>query len=188
MSDMKMGKPFDLSTSSSFDRPFEEPSDSPLNSSRFAADKEMPNAIIGPKIRFKGELAGEEDLTIQGYVEGTIDLKHHRLTIGKEGSLKADVFAKTIIVEGRVEGDLHGDERVAIRKTSDVRGNIVAERVCLEDGAKFRGSIDMDVDAKRPNATQKAVKQTEHSETNVAASTPLSDTEHARKIAQQKKS
>ncbi len=107
---------------------------------------QSPSAVIGPKIRFKGELVGEEDLLIQGKVEGTIDLKGHNLTVGPQGVLQANVSAKTITVEGRVEGDLHGEERIAIRSSSQVQGNIKAERVVLEDGAKFRGSIDMEMD------------------------------------------
>jgi cytoskeletal protein CcmA (bactofilin family) len=103
-------------------------------------------AIIGSKIRFKGELVGEEDLVIQGSVDGTIDLKGNNLTVGKNANLAANVSAKTIVVEGRVEGDIFGQEKVTIKDSSNVRGNIVAARVSLEDGAKFKGSIDMDVD------------------------------------------
>lgn len=106
----------------------------------------LPSAVIGPKIRFKGELVGEEDLLIEGQVEGTIDLKGHQLTIGEQGTLQANVKAKTITVEGKVKGDLFGEERIAIRSSSQVQGNIKADRVILEDGAKFRGSIDMDMD------------------------------------------
>ncbi len=114
------------------------------------ASESMPaaKAVIGPKIRFKGELVGEEDLLVQGKVEGTIDLKGHNLTIGEQGILHANATAKTITIEGKVEGDLHGEERIAIKASSNVQGNIKAERVVLEDGAKFRGSIDMDMDSK----------------------------------------
>ncbi len=111
-----------------------------------AEQQQTPTAVIGPKIRFKGELVGEEDLLVQGKVEGTIDLKGHNLTVGEQGVLQANVSAKTITVQGRVEGDLHGEERIAIRASSHVQGNIKAERVILEDGAKFRGSIDMEMD------------------------------------------
>lgn len=111
-----------------------------------AIEPKSPRAVIGPKIRFKGELVGEEDLLVQGKVEGTIDLKGHHLTIGEQGVLQANVTAKTITIEGKVEGDLHGEERIAIKSSSNVQGNIKAERVVLEDGAKFRGSIDMDMD------------------------------------------
>ena len=103
-----------------------------------------PGAVIGPKITFKGELSGEEDLLVQGTVEGTIDLKGYQLTIGEQGTVKANLMAKTIIIEGTVEGDLIGQERIEIKASSNVKGNLIADRVTLEDGAKFRGSIDMD--------------------------------------------
>lgn len=105
-----------------------------------------PTAVIGPKIRFKGELVGEEDLVIQGQVDGTVDLKGHNLTVGEHGVIKANVMAKTITIKGTVEGDVFGEERIAIMSSSNVKGNLTAGRVVLEDGAKFRGSIDMDME------------------------------------------
>ncbi len=108
--------------------------------------KTAPTAVIGPKIMFKGELTGEEDLLIQGRVEGSIDLKGNHLTIGSQGVIKANVAARTITVEGSVEGDIVAAEHIAIKSASRVKGNLKAERVTLEDGAKFRGSIDMDMD------------------------------------------
>lgn len=109
--------------------------------------KTSPTAVIGPKIMIKGELTGEEDLLIQGRVEGSIDLKGNHLTIGSQGVIKANVAAKTITVEGSVEGDIVAAEHIAIKSASQVKGNLKAERVTLEDGAKFRGSIDMDMDS-----------------------------------------
>ena len=118
-----------------------------------------PTAVIGPKIRFKGELVGEEDLLVQGTVEGTIDLKNFNLTVGEQGIIKANAKAKTIIIEGKVDGDLHGEERVVIKESSNVTGNIVADRVSLEDGAKFRGSIDMDSKPKAPSTPPNTKKE-----------------------------
>jgi len=106
----------------------------------------IPTAVIGPKIKFKGELTGEEDLLVLGIVEGNIDLKNFHLTVGSEGIIKANVAARSITVEGRVEGDIVATERIAIKSSSQVKGNMKAERVTLEDGARFRGSIDMDVE------------------------------------------
>lgn len=103
-----------------------------------------PTAVIGPKITFKGELSGEEDLLVEGKVEGTIELKNNQLTIGKQGVVKANVVAKSITIEGTIEGDLVAADRIAIKASSNVQGNVTADRVTLEDGAKFRGSIDMD--------------------------------------------
>lgn len=109
-------------------------------------EAKAPIAVIGPKIRFKGELEGEEDLLIQGSIDGTISLSGQNLIIGEQGQLRANARAKTINVEGRVKGDLEGEERISIRASSQVQGNIKAERVVLEDGAKFRGSIEMNID------------------------------------------
>ena len=109
----------------------------------------IPSAVIGPKIIVKGELVGEEDLLIQGQVDGTINLKGNHLTIGKQGVVKANVVAQTITIEGTVEGDVVGGDRIEILASSNVQGNLVAERVTLEDGAKFKGSIDMDGDTKK---------------------------------------
>lgn len=101
-------------------------------------------AVIGRSIHINGDLRGEEDLRIEGDVNGTIQLKNNSLTIGSEGRIHADIYAKSIIVDGLVEGDLYGAERVGIRKNAQVRGNITAPRVSLEEGAKFKGSIEMD--------------------------------------------
>jgi cytoskeletal protein CcmA (bactofilin family) len=111
----------------------------------FGRGRALPTAVIGPKIKFKGELTGEEDLLIQGQVEGSVDLKGNHLTIGSQGVIKANMTAKTITVEGRVEGDINATEHIAIKSGSQVQGNLKAERVTLEDGAKFRGAIDMDM-------------------------------------------
>ncbi len=102
-------------------------------------------AVIGPSIVIKGEISGQEDVLVHGRVEGTVKLVQNNLTVGSGGFAKADVHAMVITVEGEVEGDLTGDERVIIRSSGTIRGNILAPRVSLEDGAKFKGSIDMDV-------------------------------------------
>ena len=113
--------------------------------------------MIGTSIVIKGDVTGEEDLLVQGRVEGTIALKQNNLTIGKEGSIKANVRAKEIFIEGQVEGDLNGAERIAIQKSGTVRGNLVAPRVSLEDGAKFKGSIDMEPAADQSVAPVRAI-------------------------------
>jgi cytoskeletal protein CcmA (bactofilin family) len=102
------------------------------------------SATIGPSIAIKGDLIGEEDLIIQGKVEGKVDLKQNSVTIGKNGRVKADIYAKLINVEGEVEGSLFGLEQIILRSTGSVRGNICAPRVAIEDGARFKGGIDMD--------------------------------------------
>jgi cytoskeletal protein CcmA (bactofilin family) len=101
-------------------------------------------ATIGPSISIKGDLTGEEDLIIQGRVEGRVDLKQNSVTIGRNGRVKADIYGKLVNVEGEVEGNLFGLDQIVVRSTGSVRGNIVAPRVSIEDGARFKGSIDMD--------------------------------------------
>lgn len=100
--------------------------------------------MIGPSIRIKGEVTGEEDLLIQGRVEGTISLKDQELSVGESGRVTADISARVVKIEGEVTGDITGSEKVVIARSGNVRGNIVAPRVTLEDGAIFKGSIDMD--------------------------------------------
>ncbi|RLA49249.1 MAG: polymer-forming cytoskeletal protein [Gammaproteobacteria bacterium] len=101
-------------------------------------------AMIGPSIKIKGEVTGDEDLVIQGKVEGTIELSDHEVSVGQSGQVFADIKAKVIKIDGEVTGDIAGNEKVVISKSGNVRGNIVAPRVTLEDGAIFKGSIDMD--------------------------------------------
>ncbi len=101
-------------------------------------------ATIGPSIQISGDVTGNEDLRIDGRVEGTVSLSDNALTVGKEGQINAAVNARAIFVEGKVEGDLKGDVQVVVHGTGNVRGNIAAPRVTLEDGCKFKGSIDMD--------------------------------------------
>ena len=107
--------------------------------------RDEKSSVLGPTLKFKGELSADEDLLIKGRIEGTI--KHSSsLTIGEGGHVKANVAAEYIAVEGRVEGDLNGSKCVKIRKTAKIDGNIVSPSVSLVDGAKFNGKIDMDSD------------------------------------------
>ena len=114
-------------------------------------------AVIGPSIHIDGDVRGEEDLLIEGEINGTLQLKSNSLTVGPQGKVRADVYAHSIFVDGLVEGDLFGSERVAIRKGAQVRGNVTSPRVSLEDGAKFKGSIEMDPQAVQSSAGRAAV-------------------------------
>lgn len=100
--------------------------------------------MIGSTITIKGEITGDENLVIDGTVEGNIQLGGHELSVGKSGKVSADITAKTVKIEGEVRGDITGKEKVVLSNSGNVRGNIVAPRVTLEDGAIFKGSIDMD--------------------------------------------
>ena len=101
-------------------------------------------ATIGPSIFIKGDLSGEEDLVIEGRVEGRVDLKQNNVTVGKNGRVKADVFGKVVVVEGEVDGNVFAREQAILRQSGSIRGNITAPRVILEDGSRFKGSIDME--------------------------------------------
>jgi cytoskeletal protein CcmA (bactofilin family) len=98
---------------------------------------------IGKSVIIKGELSGSEDLTIEGQIEGKIELKQNVLTIGPNARIKAQVFAKTVVVQGEVHGNVTASERVEIRDSGSVDGDLSAPRVAISDGAHFRGSIDM---------------------------------------------
>jgi cytoskeletal protein CcmA (bactofilin family) len=98
---------------------------------------------IGKSVVIKGELNGSEDLMIEGHVEGKIELKDHVLTIGPNGRIKAQVFAKSVIVLGEVNGNVTASEKVDIRDGGAVDGDIVSPRVAIAEGAHFRGTVDM---------------------------------------------
>ena len=98
---------------------------------------------IGKSVIIKGELSGSEDLTIEGQVEGKIELRQNVLTIGPNGRIKAQVFAKTIVVQGEVHGNITASERIDIRDNGSVDGDLSSPRVSIADGAHFRGAIDM---------------------------------------------
>ncbi len=100
-------------------------------------------SVIGPTLIFKGDLIADEDLVIEGQVEGTIAHHNKNLTVGKQGRVKADLHANSIIVEGELVGDIHGDELVSLASGADVTGNIFCRRIVIEDGARFNGKIDM---------------------------------------------
>src|SRR5256886_8601472 len=104
-------------------------------------EKDIVN--IGKSVVIKGELNGSEDLPIEGHVEGTIQLRDHVLTIGPNGRIKAQVFAKSVIVLGEVTGNVTASDKVDIRDNGSVDGDIISPRVAIAEGAHFRGSVDM---------------------------------------------
>jgi cytoskeletal protein CcmA (bactofilin family) len=121
-------------------------------------------SVLPPSLRFKGELSAEEDLLIQGTVEGTIQ-HTQRVTVGKEGTVKANISAQIIRIEGSVEGDLNAEHSVRVDESGNVRGNIRAPSVCLVEGSHFNGAVEMgstrsarksDVAARGPGETRTA--------------------------------
>ena len=102
------------------------------------------SALIGPGIHINGEISGDENLVVEGRVDGKIRLALNQVEVGESGCVKADITAKVIKIAGEVRGDITGTEKVIILRSGNVHGNIVAPRMTLEDGAIFKGSIDMD--------------------------------------------
>jgi cytoskeletal protein CcmA (bactofilin family) len=112
-----------------------------------AADARAPESaarasVLGPTLRFRGELAAQEDLIVQGSVEGSIT-HTQSLTIGTDGSMKGDIRARVIVIDGKVDGDLYATESVSLRATARVKGNLFAPRIAITEGACFQGQIDM---------------------------------------------
>ena len=120
------------------------PQSSTLASTPDPGSSNKEQVIIGPFTLIRGEISGKENLTIHGRVEGKIDLKQHNVTVGKNGRVKADIVGKIISIEGEVEGDVYGEDKIIIRRSGAIHGNITSPRVNLEDSSKFKGSINMD--------------------------------------------
>jgi cytoskeletal protein CcmA (bactofilin family) len=132
-----------------------------------------PSSVIGPTLVFKGELSADEDLVIEGTIEGTIAHQEKNLTVGKRGRVKANIHAKAVIIEGTVVGDIRCDERVELAAGADVTGNITSPRVHLADGANFNGNIEMPVrqtESAVTNLADKAKSKTQSSSTPTQSS------------------
>jgi cytoskeletal protein CcmA (bactofilin family) len=106
-------------------------------------------ANIGKSVVIKGELSGSEDLYVDGQVEGSIELQGNSLTIGPHGQVRANVNAKSVIVQGKMEGNIRSSQRTELRKTAVVSGDIVTERVAIEEGAFFKGKVDIQKDMQK---------------------------------------
>ncbi len=130
-------------------------------------------SVIGPTLVFRGELSADEDLVIQGTIEGTIAHHKKNLTVGKEGRVKADIHAASVTIEGQVEGDIHGDDFVELAKSAVVTGNVFCARIRMADGARFNGSIDMG---------RQAAPATAHSAAGQARLSVAEDPVHAQKL------
>ena len=141
-------------------------------------DRDVVN--IGKSVLIKGELSGSEDLTIEGQVEGQIELKQHVLTIGPHGRIRAQIFGKVVVVLGEVVGNIKASDKVSIRDAGTVEGDIFAPRVAIAEGARFRGKIDMQRGVRpqgegKPGSEAKPQEQTQPKAT-AAAEAPASAT------------
>ena len=143
---------------------FAAPSNAPVSSGR--------SAVIGPGIHINGDISGDENLVVEGRVDGKIRLAAHQVDIGQSGRVNADITAKVIKIAGEVRGDMKGTEKVVISQTGNVHGNIVAPRMTLEDGAIFKGSIDMDPgEPAKAKVTKPPTKTVENKAGNTAEPT-----------------
>jgi cytoskeletal protein CcmA (bactofilin family) len=114
-------------------------------------------AHIGKSVVIKGELSGSEDLYVDGQVTGTIELRGNSLTIGPNGQVKANVNAKTVVVQGRIEGNVQASDRVDLRKSAVMLGDLITQRIAIEDGAYLKGKVDIQKEAVKtePRVEQK---------------------------------
>jgi len=126
--------------------PFSSPS-----SSRVGSSPSRSVARLGASIQIKGQLTGNEDLQIDGIVNGPISLKGHELTVGSDAKLTSEIHAGDVVAYGKVVGDIHARGRVDIRREGSITGNISCARISIEDGAHFKGRIEID-----PTKTQSA--------------------------------
>lgn len=118
------------------------------------------SAVLGATIRIKGDITGDENLLIEGQVDGSVTLNSHEVTVGRTGRVHADISAKIIRIDGEVQGDVTSREKVVLSSTSNTKGNIITPKMTLEEGARFKGTIDIDpghansAPASRPAAPQ----------------------------------
>lgn len=131
-------------------------------------------AVIGKAIQIDGDVRGDMDLLIEGEVRGTVHLPNNSVTIGGEGVVHAEVKAKTISVEGAVDGDLFASDRVSVRSSARVSGNIKAPRVSLDDGAHFKGSIEMDVEPVKDRSAAHSSTKTSPAASKANGESPVS--------------
>ena len=116
----------------------------PLDSSYPASSSGSGTARLGASLHVKGEITGNEDLAIDGSVEGLIQLEDRKLTIGASAKVTADVIAREVVVYGNVKGNLRARDRIEIKKDGSVVGDLTTARIMIEDGAYFKGSIEID--------------------------------------------
>jgi len=108
------------------------------------ATADRSTARLGPSLHIKGEISGNEDLLIEGSVEGLVQLDERKLTVGATAKVTADIIAREVVVYGSVKGNLRAKDRIEIKKDGSVNGDLTTARIMIEDGAYFKGSIEID--------------------------------------------
>ncbi|MGA7382128.1 MAG: polymer-forming cytoskeletal protein [Terriglobales bacterium] len=125
------------------------------------APKTNEFAHIGKSVIIKGELSGSEDLFVDGVVEGTIELRNNNLVIGPNGQVKANIHAKGVVVQGKLDGDIRASQRAELRKSAIVVGDVFTQRIAIEEGAYFKGKVDIQQEAAKPVSAQAAKSEPE---------------------------
>ncbi len=144
-------------------------------------------SVIGKNIKFRGELIGTEDLHIEGTVEGTVIMEGQNLTIGSEGEINANIHAQNIVINGKLTGDVLADELIEIKRSAIVKGNLIAPRIQLDDGGKFRGSMDMiDTDQEKKERHTEFKEKLVHPHLPKSASAPTPSTSFGQSSAKPK--
>ncbi len=154
-----------MSTSPTFTAP--EPN--PVSAPRNASLNNQEQATIGKSLVIKGEVTGSESLYIDGRVEGSINLSGNRVTIGRNGIVNANINAREIVVIGKVRGNLMASDRVDIRGEGSLTGDVVAQRISIEDGAFFKGGIDIQKPGSKANGKGDHKHDTEPTTTTAPA-------------------
>jgi cytoskeletal protein CcmA (bactofilin family) len=144
-------------------------------------ESKMSMVNIGKTIKIKGEIVGQEDLTIEGHVDGKITLRDHHLSVGANGRLTAEVTAKSVSVTGEVVGNITATDKVEVAATGSMKGDICAPRVILADGARFKGSIDMAPQNASKAAQPQSSSSSNPSKSSAGSSTGMSQTAAASK-------
>ena len=140
---------------------------------RADAPRSVDDATIGKSVIVKGELSGSEDLYVDGEVEGSISLRGQSLTVGPNGRVHANIEARNVIVHGRVDGNIQASDRVELRKSASLSGDISTARVAIEDGAFFKGSIDIQKAEPTPRLEPKPPAAVVATPTPVASPAPV---------------
>jgi cytoskeletal protein CcmA (bactofilin family) len=126
------------------------------------ATADRATARLGPSLHIKGEISGNEDLLIDGSVEGLVQLDERKLTVGATAKLTADIIAREVVVYGSVKGNLRAKDRIEIKKDGSVNGDLTTARISIEDGAYFKGSIEIDKSAEKESGSSAFSKSSAH--------------------------
>lgn len=116
-------------------------------------------AVIGPSVTIRGDIIANEDLYINGTVDGTVQLDQHRLAVGPRGKVKAQIVAREVMIQGSVEGDIQASDKIIIKNEGTLVGDIQVAGIVIEDGAYFKGSIDIIRPQQAAQAKQPAVEK-----------------------------